>query len=151
MSQVTYAEALATIIETTEMGYTIKSQDKLWTVFIFDTWSTGEYAEMKYNRIYFCERPNTSGYDIFDDTLFWTRRHEAEAFAEVKRIEYATEYPPGDRIECPKVYVINWGDDTRFEHYVLSMRKNLDIKFKGSEEAIKAMTDMHWRWRDDQE
>lgn len=146
--ELTYTEALASIIETTEMGYTVASQDRLWTVFIFDLWSEDE---MRYNRLYSLGLDNGWSYEMWENELVWTSRWEAEEFAIRMRERLADDAAHGafDGGEVPEVYVINWGDDARYEAKIIGRGRvtcRTTPKFKGSERAWVAMTEMSVRW-----
>ncbi len=145
MVQMTYLGAQETILENTEMGYTLKSQDKLWMVFWFDTWSEDS---LKYNRV-FPVSEEMGSYEMWEDELCWTTRTEAETYAETLRIEFATKVTSPDSLltEPPEVYVINWGDDSRYESYCLGTRPNMGLKYKGSAAAVDAMQKMRLAWR----
>lgn len=159
--QLTYPEALASIIEHTEIGYTIRSQDRLWIVFSYDLWSEGDWAEMRYNRLYpmVGEKPGVIGGTAYDRDMatggmtvpVWTTRAEAEFFAENwrDRMERLYDTPRGRDEEKPEVYVINLGDDARFEAQVIGLDNGRSVrdkpKFKGSEVAWQAMAGMYIR------
>lgn len=146
--QLTYNQALSSVIEYTEMGYTIASQDRLWTVFIFDTWSDGDERSLRYNRLFSRGIGKGWCYDIDIDGLMWTSRHEAEAFAEKLREHLAQSWTEADG-EAPEVFVMNWGDDTRYEATLLGRygaRPRSIPKYKGSGRAWEAMIEMGKRW-----
>lgn len=148
--QLTYAEARDTVLETTEMGYTVASQDKLWTVFTFDLDSENEY---RFNRLFFIT-PNCTSYEMFHDELMWTSREEAEEFARLMRINQMEFYREwllegNEPFALPDIYVINWGDDSRYEATILDLpyrRTRKTPKYKGSIRAWSAMADMRRRW-----
>lgn len=142
--KLTYDEAVHTVLETTEMGYyTLASSDRLWTVFIYDTWSDDEWFG---NRLFFQSERMTS-YDMWALELVWTTRAEAEAFAAIVRADYADgETPSLAGKVAPEVYVINWGDDARYEREVLE-GKEFRARFKGSVAAVEAMRAMNIEWR----
>jgi hypothetical protein len=145
--QMSYDEALATIIDHTEVGYTIASQDRLWIVFVFDLWSEDQ---MRYNRLYSRGIGNGWGYDLtISDVQVWTTRAEAEAFAATLR-SYIEEFSGGLPDPTPEVYVMNLGDDARYEAQIIGRDNGRATrstpKFKGSLAAWKAMTEMHKRW-----
>lgn len=151
--RLTYHDALNTIIERTEIGYTIASQDRVWIVFTFDLWSEGDHATLKYNRLYPRGLEGGMAYDLdMAGVQVWTTRAEAEAFAERWRERLAE----GDKMQddglksSEHVYVMNLGDDARFEANIIG-RYGVTVrttpKFKGSEAAWQAMVDMHERWR----
>lgn len=126
MSQITYSEAEETILELTQdgYGYTQKSQDRLWTCFMYE-------REPSTSRLFFTTRPRLLSYDLCGDVLFWTSA--AEARAAQKRL--ARQYP-GE-----VVYVINWGDDSRWEKALLYSGVFLDRgKFETSAPALRAMS-----------
>lgn len=136
-------------LNTTEMGYTIASQDRYWTAFIFDIWSSedGEDADLKGSRLFSQGLGEPWSYEMWDSELLWTTRREAEAFAQQVREQW-TERIGG---EAGEVYVINWGDDARYEAWVLGGRDGggrvrQTPKFKGSERAIEAMREAHRRY-----
>lgn len=133
----TYNEALDTIIENTEIGYTLDSQDRLWIVFIYDLWSEDE---MRFNRLYPRDPALGGGwgYDLtIDGVLVFASRKEAEAFAADLREGVAPQ----------PVYVVNLGDDARWERWALGQTPDLTPRFKGSEAGLAAMTEMRDRWR----
>lgn len=149
--QLTYDEALETIIEHTEIGYSIASQDRLWIVFIFDLWSTGMW---RYNRLYplndgawsyelmslgFAEQPRV---------LVWTTRQEAEAYAKGLR-ERLEEKCAANKFETPEVFVMNLGDDARCESARIGRDDGRQVrstpKFKGSQRAWDALIEMRER------
>jgi hypothetical protein len=137
VTRLTYDEARAEVLETTELGYTLASQDKLWTCFIFDTWSTDE---MRGNRLYFRNGDRVLSYDMWDDELVWTSRAEAETFQAEQQARYDNEATTGR--EPVIVYLINWGDDARWERSILEERVGItEGKFAGSKAALEAMTD----------
>lgn len=146
MTSMDYMTALDTIIERTEIGYTIASQDRLWIVFTFDLESENAF---RYNRLY------PAGYrrwaydlDIYGVEV-WTTRREAEKYAAELRELLAAEpfSPEGER---PQVYVMNLGDDARYEDAHLGgyKRARREPKFAGSREAWKACEEMQVRWRE---
>lgn len=156
--RLTYNEALASIIEHTEMGYTIASQDRLWIVFTFDFDSDGDYADFRYNRLYpmiVKDTGVTNGWAYDHDmdhegraVPLWTSRAEAEHFASdlrahLARIENGAEM-------ADNVYVMNLGDDARFEAQIIGRDNGTTVrdhpKYKGSEAAWKAMAEMGLRW-----
>jgi hypothetical protein len=146
MTQLTYDEAQG-LLDTTEMGYTVASQDRLWTVFTFDLWSEDEY---RYNRLYSMGIGRPWAYDADGGDLFWTTRREAEAFADALRVYLSEANKTPD--EPPEVYVMNWGDDARLEALFLGGRpggvaSRTTPKFAGSRAAWDAVIDMHRRWR----
>lgn len=159
MTRMSYGEARDTILDHTEIGYTIASQDRLWTVFIFDLWGA-EGDPYRYNRLY----PLPSGawsYEVGigsgEKVWFYTTRVEAEAAAEELREGLRKSYDhasasgeiPGPPTP-PEVYVINWGDDARYEASIIGRdsgaRTRTTPKFKGSERAWAAMVEMSRRW-----
>lgn len=148
--QLTYGEALGGIIEFTEIGYTIASQDRLWTVFIFDLWSP-EDDIYRYNRLFTTGINQPWVYDVGDDVLFWTTRVEAEEFAERLRAVLKENHdnavasgdlPPDS--ELSGVYVMNWGDDARYENLWCGNhdRARRTPKFAGSIAAWVALYEM---------
>jgi hypothetical protein len=145
--QLTADEAYANF-DTTEMGYAIASQDRIWVVFIFDLWSDGSWADYRYNRLYPTAQ-DAWAYDMSGDVLVWTSRAEAEqAAAELRvRLDYRYE---GDPENQPDVYVMNWGDDARYEASIIGRdgyaRPRATPKFKGSEAAWAACVEMGARW-----
>lgn len=147
--QLTYREALDTIIDLTETGYTIESQDRLWIVFIFDIWSEDQ---MRYNRLYQRGIGNAMAYDRdMEGVLVWTTRAEAEHYAEQLREWLAEPNPnrPLD-VETPEVYVMNLGDDARLEASYIGRDSGAVVretpKFKGSERAWEAYREMSRKW-----
>lgn len=143
--RLTYNEAHWTILETTEMGYTLASQDRLWTVFIFDSWSEDEF---RHNRLYFLGdgiEHMAYDYDVRPGAAFFTTRREAEAFAADRRADFEAEVE--DTAKRPIVYVINWGDDRRLEAWQMGDRPKLGVVKKGSVEAIKALIARNEEWR----
>ena len=134
MTQLAYWEARRDILETTELGYTLKSQDKLWTCFMFDTWSQDEYQG---SRLYFRADKSIVSYDVMDDELFWTSRVEAEAF----RKSFWGKNPDVE------VHVINWGDDRRAEAAYMNGSFLMEGKYAGSTEALVAIAAMREKWR----
>lgn len=150
--QLTYNQALSSVIEYTEMGYTIASQDRLWTVFIFDTWSDGDERSLRYNRLYTQGIGKGWCYDIDIKCLVWTSRHEAEAFAEKMREHLADQWAKAEKPiteEVPEVFVMNWGDDARYEATLIGRygsRPRPIPKYKGSGRAWEAMIEMGKRW-----
>lgn len=139
----TYNEALNSIIEHTEIGYTLRSQDRLWVVFAFDLESEDEF---RYNRVYTRGIGKGWGYDLtIPGVLCWTSRWEAEAFA--RRLRNHLTTPDG----TPKVYVMNLGDSARYEAQIIGHDNGREVrstpKFKGSEQAWDACVEMSKRWR----
>lgn len=146
MTSMDYMTALDTIIERTEIGYTIASQDRLWLVFIHDLWSEDAF---KFNRLYPMSNGNWS-YDLdLSDVLVWTSRREAETYA-VELRERLEAKPLDTEGEKPQVYVMNLGDDARLEDARLGGYKGArkTPKFAGSREAWKACEEMQVRWRE---
>lgn len=156
--QLTYNQALGSIIENTEIGYTIASQDRLWICFTFDVWSEDEF---KHNRIYpmVADKPGIVGSTAYDRDIeaggsavpVWTTRAEAEDFAEQWRNQIdawmAEPYvgaPPSVPREKPVVYVMNLGDDARFEANIIG-RYGVTVrdkpKFAGSRDAWHALAE----------
>lgn len=128
MAQLQYAEALKMILEPTDLGYTQKSLDRLWTVFHFDIWSPDEWRGC---RLYYTSSGNTyTSYEMWRLELLWTSRAEAEAFARTVRERYDKVLPPAE--PAPNVYVINLGDMRRQE-------RGASPKFRGSDRAIAAL------------
>lgn len=159
MAELTYREALNSVIEYTEMGYTVRSQDRLWIVFIFDLWSDGDWADFRYNRLYPLQPDPASAsasglswaYDLdMDGVRVWTSRWEAEAAAAELR-ERLVRSGRSDESEPSEAYVMNLGDDARWEALVLGGRPGgvttrVQPKFKGSRAAWTALGDMGDRW-----
>ena len=77
-------------------------------------------------------------YDPSDDMLAWTSRWAAEAYARELRVRLGIRTDPLD-----DVYVMNWGDDARWEARLIGRDNNYPVrqtpKFKGSERAWDAM------------
>lgn len=151
--RLSYRQALDSIIEHTEIGYTIASQDRLWIVFTFDLWSEDEHISLRYNRLYPRGLDGGMAYDLdMTGVMVWTTRAEAEAFAAGWRERLAeADRAQDDKVKSSEhVYVMNLGDDARFEAGVIG-RYGVTVrttpKFKGSESAWQAMVDMHERWR----
>lgn len=165
--RMTYDEALASIIEHTEIGYTVASQDKVWIVFTFDLDSEGEHASLRYNRLY--PLVNSDGEMVggwsYDLTVHsrdrqvpvFTTRVEAEHFAEEVRVSVAEWQMElvnkGHEPKDVKVYVMNLGDDARYEASIIGRdngaRTRTTPKFTGSILAWQAMEEMTKRWRDE--
>lgn len=149
--ELTYLEARDSIIEHTAIGYTIKSQDRLWMVFTFDLTSDGEYASYRYNRLYPCGEAFGSGwaYDMdIPGVLVWTTRAEAERYAERLRQRIAKKNTGENR---PEVYVMNMGDDARFEAAIFGRPgtpTKASAKFAGSRRAWDALIEMDAKWRE---
>lgn len=151
--RLTYRDALNTIIENTEIGYTLASQDRLWIVFTFDLWSEGDHLSLKYNRLYPRGLEGAMAYDLdMSGVQVWTTRAEAEHFAQQWRERLAeSQSMMDDGIECP-VYVMNLGDDARYEKTVIGAdygHPRTTPKYKGSEAAWQAMTEMAQRWAEE--
>lgn len=147
--QLTYNEAP---IEHTEMGYSIASQDRLWIVFMYDLSSEDEY---RYSRLYPRTQESGGGWSyelMMEGVLVWTTRTEAEAYAKHVRSELDDWFIAHPDIEEERfeVYVMNLGDDARWEDLALGgyKRTRQSPKFKGSEVAWQALFDMHMRWRE---
>jgi hypothetical protein len=150
LMQLTYDKALATIIDHTEIGYTIASQDRLWVVLTFDLDSTDQF---KYNRMYSRGIGNGWGYDLtISDVQVWTTRREAEEFAKELRADLAdwVALHPDSGHEAPEVYVMNLGDEARYEALIIGRDNGRGTrrtpKFKGSQRAWDAMTEMSRKW-----
>ena len=157
--QMTYDEALGAIIEHTEIGYTIRSQDKVWIVFTFDLDSEGEHASLRYNRLYPLINTETGEQQGWSYELMmlgnreyprgvpvWTTRAEAEAFAMTLRHRLLRDNPDGE--QAP-VYVMNLGDDARYEAKIIgrySVTPRTEPKFTGSILAWRAMEEMYRKW-----
>jgi hypothetical protein len=157
--RLTYDEALASIIDHTEIGYTVASQDRLWIVFTFDLDSEGEHASLRYNRLY--PLVNTEGEMVggwsYDLTVHsrdrqvpvFTTRAEAEHFAMTLRHAALVR---DNAAGVPDIYVMNLGDDARYEASIIGRdngaRTRTTPKFKGSESAWAAMDEMTQRWRE---
>jgi len=146
--KLTYAQARNEVLETTEIGYTLRSQDRLWLAFMFDTWSEDEWWG---NRLYFINAQATedgadlrTSYDLFEDEVLWTTRREAEAHAEAMR-DLIQRSAPLEHRDDYRVYVINLGDDRRAEREYL---EGVPFKahFKGSEAAVEAMRVVRREW-----
>lgn len=149
--QLTYAEAQNEILGHTELGWTMASQDRLWTVFIFDLWSEGKDIALRYNRLFCLDSDKLAwSYDMYDDELMWTTRAEAEHYAMELRHRLLNRNPDGEQ---PDVYVMNWGDDSRYEAGVIGRDNGRAVrtqpKYKGSEAAWEAMIKMHRRWAEE--
>lgn len=144
--QLTYAQARELILEPTEMGYTLASQDRLWTVFIYDLWSEDAF---RFNRLYSTGIDQAWSYEMWENELVWTTRLEAEAYAKRLREWFDVSRQENEN-PAPEVYVINWGDDARHEATLIGRdgggRPRKTPKFKGSEKAWNVMTEMHNRW-----
>jgi hypothetical protein len=136
--QLTWTVARHTIIETTEIGYTVASQDRLWTVFIFDVWSEDEY---RHNRLFTQGIGEPWSYEMWDKELVWTSRREAEVFADQMRAYLAAHNQTDE--DPPPVYVMNWGDDARYEARLIGRDSGatcrIEPKFVGSRAAWDAM------------
>lgn len=147
MTQLKYGEA---DFEPTELGWTLASQDKIWAVFIFDLDSKpGDHGEIyKYERLYPIGLDEQGlfvwSYDPSDDMPVWTSRWEAEAYARELRVRLGIRTDPLD-----DVFVINWGDDARYEVTIIGRDNGHPArqtpKFKGSERAWSAMTEISKR------
>lgn len=139
MTEMTYDEARGAVLEYTEMGYSVASQDKLWVCFIFDLTSEDEWYG---NRLYPVHLKLWS-YDMDGNCLVWTRRAEAEAF----RLKYNASRE--NVADAPKMYVMNWGDDARFEACIIGRDTGAVTrrtpKFAGSREAWQAMVEQYPR------
>lgn len=170
--QLPYPLALDAIIENTEIGYTIASQDRLWIAFSYDLWSDGQYADFRYNRLY----PMTKGNDKPDEVVntcydrdmihegltvpVFTTRREAETFAMNWRHQILNNHEERkgtvwEREEIPPVDVINLGDDARYEAQIIGHDRGTrdKPKFAGSVVAWQTMTQMYLRavqWREEQ-
>jgi hypothetical protein len=147
LMQMRYDEALDSIIEHTEIGYTIASQDRLWIVFIFDLWSEDEF---RYNRLYSTGIGEPWTYELLvgeTSPPVWTSRREAEVFAEQLRQRLIAN---SSTDSIPEVYVMNLGDDARYENLVIGGHKQARTtpKFKGSKRAWGAQIEMRGRWID---
>lgn len=137
MTRMTYDQAICEVLEYTEIGYTQKSQDRLWTCFIVDSWSEDL---LRGNRLYFNARGMS--YDMWDIEWVWTSRAEAEAFrAETQEMFDAEAKRRGE--EPIRVYVINWGDDHRFEESIVNGSRIERGKFAGSTEAIAKLNELY--------
>lgn len=133
----TWAVARETVLEDTYLGYTLASLDRLWSVFIFDTWSEDEWFG---NRLWFINELN-SAYDMWENEQVWTTRAEAEAFAAAMRERFGNVEGAAEGVVVPDVYVINLGDDRRLE------RERMDgVPYKGrhrgSDAAVAALREM---------
>lgn len=127
--QLTYGEAVSQILETTEVAYTRKSQDKLWTYFMLDT--TEPDMGVRCMPIYPFETENGSEgwvYGIAEEVTFWTSRAEAEKAAKQAR-------------DKGHVYVLNWGDSARWGEEALT-GVPCKPRFVGSVEAIAALREV---------
>lgn len=157
--QMTYDEALDTLIDHTEIGYTIASQDKVWIVFTFDLDSTGKYAEFKYNRLYPLINTDTDeqvgwSYELMMlgnptrpiGVPVWTSRAEAEFYAQELRHRLLNDNPEGPVAD---IHVMNLGDDARYEAKIIG-RYGVTVrdtpKFTGSILAWRAMEEMSAKW-----
>lgn len=135
--QLTWTEAIGAVLEPTELGYTLRSLDRLWTVFIFDEWSEDEF---RFNRLFSTGLGQPWSYEMWETELVWTTRIEAERFAQRLRDDFE-----GSEGTPPEVYVINIGDDRRHERSVIE-GVPLKCHFRGSQRALTAMALMHHRW-----
>lgn len=141
----TYRQALAEIIEPTAIGYSIRSQDRLWVVFTFDTWSMDEF---RYNRLYPLIERDGWAYDLdIPNVPVFLSRREAENYAESLTNHLARK---SLRDDTPEVYVMNLGDSARYEAGWIGYDRRpwprQKPKFKGSQRAWDAMTEMHHKW-----
>ena len=136
MTQLTYNDAWNEILEETELGYTLASQDKLWTCFVFDDWSDDE---MRGNRLFFTNGDGAMSYDVWDEELFWTSRAEAEEFQKLHQDRFDQRKTDAD--PQVTVWLINWGDDSCWENGILTKREGItEGKFAGSGPALVEMT-----------
>ena len=167
---ITYNEAVDTIIEHTEIGYTLASQDKVWIVFTFDLNAEGDYAAFRYNRLYPLVRLDNDEMGGWSYELLmlggerergvpvFLNRVQAERFADDLRAHIKHKAGQGHTAlhgqdgEEPQVYVMNLGDDARYEKTIIGpdggTHPRTTPKFKGSEAAWQAMTEMTQRWRE---
>ena len=146
MAEITYNEALETIIEHTEIGYTIASQDRLWIVFIFDLWSEDQF---RYNRLDPLGIGEGWAYDLtIQGVKVWTSRREAEEYAERLRVHMRDNL--SDDETAPTTYVMNLGDDARYEALIIGRDNGRPTRttprFKGSQEAWDAQIEMSKKW-----
>ena len=143
---ITYRQAVAEFIETTELGYSIRSQDRLWLVFYYDLYAEGT---LRYNRLYpYRSHASATSYDLYDDELVATSRREAEEFAAKWSESLRTLYESRG-FSAPEVFVMNMGDDARFEDLILGCKKRARTtpKYKGSERAWQTQIEMSRRWK----
>lgn len=125
----TWDEARNDIIETTEIGYTLKSLDKIWVAATIEDGSSGwakENPEWIGNPIY-ATVDKAGSYEIWDTVACFTSRRECEAFIESFGDPYRWWWFP-----------LNMGDETRWEHKYLDGKlhdlsgRRYTPKFKGS-------------------
>lgn len=133
--RMTYREALDRILEYTTIGYTQKSQDKIWLLVAIDDDTTpGRSFPAGYGNLVFLldERVHpgpTMSYEIDDDVVVFTTKREAQAYLD----------------GMPEPYGLNWmtfnlGDYNRYEQYMISVAWTLHTKFAGSKEVIERLT-----------
>lgn len=99
-------------LETTQLGYTLKSQDRLWAIVSVDDFTDPDDPSGLYgNWLWLTEQTDVtkgpvSCYDLWDDVLVWDRVHEARA--------YRDNLP-----EAERWHTLNIGDEARYERAFL--------------------------------
>lgn len=104
--KLTWDQALATIIDHTDIGYTQKSQDRIWVIATVDDVSPDEWYG---NWLYMIE-PGLSSYDLWSDELCFTSLREAKQYIATEVPEKVREY----------WYPLNLGDEARYENSVIN-------------------------------
>lgn len=103
----TWDEACDTVLETTELGWTLKSLDKIWLAATVET-DTDDYPELAGNAV-FATVEKAGSYELWSDVACFRSRREAETFIESMGKPYNDWWFP-----------LNHGDLTRWEHAFLN-------------------------------
>jgi hypothetical protein len=103
----TWREAQETFLETTELGWTQKTLDKLWVAATIDNGSTKAWPCLK-GSILYATVDKAASYELWDDVACFRRRYEAQCFIESMGEPYVQWWHP-----------LNVGDETRWEHQYL--------------------------------
>lgn len=140
--QTTYGQAE---FEPTGISWTLASQDRYWAVFYYDD-SENQPEAYRHSRVFLGAVGDPDSYDLIDPSPVFTRRSEAEAFAQVRR-----DWLDSRGLET-QIFVINLGDDARWERAILGMASgHRDEKvfltrgrFRGSDAAL---AELNRRWK----
>ena len=142
MTQIRYDEAdLDWGKEGDYLAPTLASQDRLWTVVMFEDNAPPEWPEYQHSMLFFLEGFCSISYELEDDTLFWTSFHEARAAQRQLQVEMA-EWAEVRGVEPRTLYLLNWGDHAREENRALGRTSHARAPRKASEAAIA-----EWRRR----
>lgn len=138
MTRMTWDQAVQDVLQRStdpDTAYTLGSQDQLWTVFIFDSWSSDH---MRGATLFFIDENRRMSYDLFGDAIVFNYRAEADEFRDKLQALYDNE-TTSER-EPVVVYTINVGDHARWNQSVRDGAPITEGKFAGSDLALEALT-----------